>query len=992
MRLSCAVALLVCSSLIATAAHAQSRTISGTVTDAESSQPLSDVQIVIKGTLRGTHTKDDGTYTLPVPDNGALTLSFRRIGYIQVEKAVPAGEQKMDVALARDVLKLEETIITGQATTESRRNLANAVSTVSADQLTAVQSQTLDQALQGKVAGADIQANSGAPGGGMQVRLRGISSIIGTSDPLFVVDGVIISNASIPAGTNSITKATSGAAGGSGISSNEDNPSNRLADLDPNDIESIEVLKGASASAIYGSKASQGVILITTKRGHAGKPKFNATQRLGFSEDSKELGSRTFPTLAAAESAFGGTAAQYYKPGVTYDHEAELAGHKPLSWQTTMNLSGGNDATTYYTSGILEHDGGIIDNTYFDKQSVALNLNQQVGTRMDLGLQTTFAHTADGRGLTNNDNTSTSFYATLPGVPNFVNLQALPNGTYPNNPFAPSNPLQTAALLHNDESIYRFIGSGHGSLHLLSSSSNTLNLVFTGGLDYFQQQNSLFSPPDLQYEILYGNPGTSVLSNTNNLFTNVNLNLVHVFTPSGGAFRATTSIGAQEETRYQSLDRTEAKNLTGGLQNINRGTFVTVDEERQNTVDQGLFAQEEFLTLSDRLLLTIGVRADRSSNNANTDHLFWYPKGSASYRLNVGKSFLDEIKFRAAVGESGNEPLYGQKFGELVAANYAGIPTSQVLGSIASPDLQPEQQLEVEGGFDATLFGSRATLSVTGYQKTINSLLLQRTLPGATGFQTEFFNGGTLRDRGLEIEGSAAVIQGRNTQVTLNANFSKDASLITSLPVPPFIPANQGFSTTYGTAYIEQGHSASEIEGNVVQNGKPTTGAIGDANPDFRLGWGGSATYHGLHLSVLFNWVQGQSIVNLTELLYDFGQNSVDYATPITVDGKQTTMGQYRIAHWEAGYGNTYVQDGSFVKLRELTLSYDLPLQWFRFAGPSISSATLSISGRNLVTWTKYPGLDPEVSNFGNQNVGRNVDVGPFPPSRTFWFGLSLGF
>src|SRR5581483_2795603 len=347
----------------------------------------------------------------------------RRIGYIATEKAVTPDQEKVDIALARDVLKLEETIITGQATTESRRSVANAVSTVSADQLTAVQSQTLDQALQGKVAGADIQQNSGAPGGGMQVRLRGVSSIIGTSDPLFVVDGVIISNASIPAGTNSITKATSGAAGGSGIASNEDNASNRLADLDPNDIESIEVLKGASASAIYGSKASQGVVLITTKRGHAGRPKFSVTQRFGFNELSNELGSRTF-SKASADSVFGAALVDpAFKPGVTYDHEKEIAGNKPLSWQTQANISGGNDATTYYSSGILEHDGGIIQNTYFDKQTVSLNLNQQVGSRADLGFQTTFGHTADGRAITNNDNTSTSIYATLPGVPNFVNLQ-----------------------------------------------------------------------------------------------------------------------------------------------------------------------------------------------------------------------------------------------------------------------------------------------------------------------------------------------------------------------------------------------------------------------------------------------------------------------------------------------------------------------------------------------------------------------------------------
>ena len=985
-----ALVLLFCGT--AAGAQAQTRTVQGRVSDSQNSQPLVAVEVLVKGTLIGTHSKDDGSYSLAVPDR-AVTLTFRRIGYKQSELPVAADQGTVDVGLDRDVLKLEETVVTGQATGESRRNVASAISTVSADELTHVQAQTIEQSLQGKVAGADIQSNSGAPGGGMQVRLRGVSSLIGDADPLFVVDGVIISNAAITPGTNAITKATSGAAtGGNGIASNEDNPSNRLADLDPNDIESVEVLKGASASAIYGSKASQGVVLITTKRGHAGKPQFRVAQRFGFSELSNELGAHTFPTLAAAESAFGGRAATYYKPGVTYNHDEELAGNKPLSYQTTANVAGGTEVTQYYASGIVEHDGGIIQNTYFDKQSMSVNLDQQIGPKISLGLGTTFTHSADGRGLTNNDNTSTSFYATLPGVPNFVNLQQLPDGTYPDDPFAPSNPLQTAALLHNDESVYRFMGSGHGTVHLLSTSRSVLNFLLNGGVDFFNQGNSLYSPPDLQYEIVYGNPGTSVVSNTTNLNANLNANLVHIFTGGGGAFTATTSIGAQQETRYQNLARTLAKNLSPGLQNIDRGTFVVVAQVRQNTVDQGLFAQEEFLTLQDRLLLTLGGRADRSSNNADTHKLFFYPKASASYRVPVGSRVFDEVKFRAAVGESGNEPLYGQKFGELIAANYTGLPTSQIQGSVAAADLRPERQLEVEGGADLTLFHSRATLSITGYQKHISDLLLQRALAGASGFQTEFFNGGTLRSRGLEVEATGVVAQQRRFQWTVNANFSRDVGLVTSLPVPPFIPANQGFSTTFGTAYIEQGHSPSEIEGTVtLPDGSVAIGQIGDANPQFRVGLGNTITSGRAHLSFLFNWQKGSNVVNLTELLYDFAQNSPDYSNPVQVGDSTMKLGAYRVSQFPRNT-SIYVQDASYIKLREVTLSYDLPERLVGVFGRGISNATLSVSGRNLITWTKYRGFDPEVSNFGNQNVGRNVDVAPFPPSRTFWFGLSLGF
>ena len=288
---------------------AQNRTVTGTVTDAESKDPLPAVTVIIKGTLRGASTRENGTYSIVLPA-GPATLTFRRIGYKAADHAIDAGQTTGDVALARDVLRLEESIVTGQATVVSRQSAANDVSVVDATEINRVPAETPELALQGKIAGADIQENSGAPGGGMQVRLRGTSTIIGNSEPLYVVDGVIISNEAVPAGTNAVTAA----AGGSGISSNEDNPSNRLADLDPNDIESIEVLKGASASAIYGSKASNGVVLITTKRGQTGTTKFDFGQKFGASYDSRELGSRTFDA-ASATATWGPAASKYFANG-----------------------------------------------------------------------------------------------------------------------------------------------------------------------------------------------------------------------------------------------------------------------------------------------------------------------------------------------------------------------------------------------------------------------------------------------------------------------------------------------------------------------------------------------------------------------------------------------------------------------------------------------------------------------------------------------------
>jgi TonB-linked SusC/RagA family outer membrane protein len=973
-------------------ASAQGRTVTGRVTDGETKEPLPAVTIIIRGTLRGTNTKENGTYSINLP-TAATTLTFRRIGYKATDHVVPADQTTADVTLARDVLRLEESIVTGQATVVSRQSAANDVSTVDAQEINRVPAQTPELALQGKIAGADIQENSGAPGGGMQVRLRGTSTIIGNSDPLYVVDGVIISNANIAAGTNAVTAAesiTQGISGG-GIASREDNPSNRLADLDPNDIENIEVLKGASASAIYGSKASNGVVLITTKRGQTGAPEFRFGQKFGASKDSRQLGSRLFDS-ASAVATWGPNAAPFFAGGTgqAFNHEAQLAGRSPLSYQSTASLSGGSENTRYYSSGIVEHDGGIIQNTYFDKQALNVNLNQVLGQRFELGFGSAFSHSGDGRGLTNNDNTTTSFYTALPSTPSFVNLQERPDGSWPVNPFAPSNPLQTAALLTNVESINRFIGSGRGTIHLLTSDRNTLNFLMNGGIDYFNQLNSLYSPPSLQFEQIYHTDGTSVLSNSESLNSNINANLVDIFTPSSGAFTATSQVGIEQETRYINTGRTLARVLAPGLSNVDRGTQVSVAQLRQNVVDKGIFLQEEFQTLGQRLLVTLGGRADQSSDNASPTHLNYYPKASASYRLTKGIAFIDDAKLRAAFGESGNEPLYGQKFGELNAANYTGLPTSQILGSIAAPDLRPERTQEFETGFDLTMFHGKATLGVTGYQKNISDLLLQRGLPPSTGYILEFLNGGTMRTRGLEVETQVAAVQRRDLQWTINANFSKDASIVTALPVSPFTPA--GFPPEFGGFFIQQGKSPTQIVGNVTTaSGTTPTGTIGDANPDYRVGLGSNLTYHRAHLYFLFNWQHHGDDINLTQLLYDFTGNSADWAKVVNTPGGPKPLGGYRVTSWLSNTA-TIVQDASFIKLRELSLSYDLPQSLLANLGNRVRSASLTAEGRNLITWTKYQGLDPEVSNFGNQAVARNVDVAPFPPSRTFWFGINLGF
>jgi TonB-linked SusC/RagA family outer membrane protein len=972
-------------------ATAQTRTITGTVVDASTGQPLEGARVTVRGSSIATTSGPGGQFTLGnVPQTG-ITISVRRIGSNPADIPLAPGMNEIRVTLTRDPLRLSDVVVTGQATGVERRNLANAVATVSGEEVSRVSAQTVEQAMQGKVVGASIQANSGAPGGGMQMRLRGVTSINGSSEPLYVVDGVVLSNVAIPSNQNAVTKSTQG----SNPSLTQDAQVNRIADLNPNDIENIEVLKGASASAIYGSRASNGVVIITTRRGRAGERRITATQRLGWSKISNTLGSRTFNTLAEATAAWGPSAADFYQQGVTFDHEKELAGRTPMSSESVVDISGGDSDTRYFASGLWKHDGGIIANTGYGKQSVRANLDQDFGQRLNLSVQTNATTSLAQRGLTNNDNAGVSFWMVFPFTPSFLDLRQNADGTYPGNHFGNiSNPLQTAALMKNDEKVLRSILAGRLTFNAIQSQGYSLRFYLNGGADQFSQENSLLFPPELQFEpIDDGEPGTALLSNSKNLNLNLGSSGVFTLTPASGAFTATTSVGVNGSSRDLRISRITSRNLVGGLGIVGAGTDVRVLEQRQRVENFGLFAQEEFLTLGERLLLTAGINADRSSANSDTEKYFFYPKLSGSLRFPQPFRSADEIKLRAAYGQSGNEPLFGQKFTPLSAIeNIAGLPgiVVPVQGTVGSTNLHPERQREIEVGADLAFAGGRAAFELTGFRKDISDLLLQRTLAPSSGFGFENFNGGKLRTTGAEVGVNLVPLQTTDAEWLFRTSYASTRSKIVSLPVPTF--RGLGFGTALGSFQFEEGASATQIVGNdSLPDGSVVVRKIGDANPDFTMSFVNNLRFKRFHLYGLLDWQHGGSIINLTKFLYDLGQNTIDYADPITYGGLQTTKGANRLRLFPKQTA-VYVEDASFMKLREVTLSFEVPSTIVARFGRGVRSADLSFSGRNLWTHTNYTGMDPEVSNFGNQPIGRNIDVAPFPPSRSFWFSLSLGF
>jgi TonB-linked SusC/RagA family outer membrane protein len=985
--LPCLVAAALPAAALPAAARAQpaQRTLTGTVVEEGTGAPLASAQVLVRGTTTGAVTGDDGRFTLRAPA-GDVVLVVRRIGYPRVEIPVRADQAAARIGLRRDALQLDQVVVTGQATGISRRNLPTSVASVSAEDVTRVSAQSVEQAFQGKVAGAQISQSTGAPGGGNRVRIRGISSILGNATPLYVIDGVIASDVSIGTGTNTVTRA----AGAAISAASQESPVNRIADLDPNQIENVEILKGSAAAAIYGSKASGGVILITTKRGVAGAPHWAFRGGAGTSRLAYRNGQRRFTTLEDATRAFGATAAQYYDPDRFIDYEDLAYGNRPVNGDLALQVSGGNENTRYFVGASGRDEQGVVANTFARRYNARVNVDQRLSGRLQLQVGSEVLRTQSDRGLFGNDNSGNSVAYTLTKVPSFLDLRQNADGTWPRNPFYQSNPLQTIDRFKNDEAVWRNITTGRLTWDVAQGGAQELRFVAYGGADVLSQRNEVFSPPDLQYEPQDGFPGTTVVSAANNQNANVNLNVVHTWRPLA-RLSATTQLGTQYERRAFSLNRASARNLLGGLEVVTAGTVRDVDEERLRVHDFGIFAQSEVL-VADRLLLTAGARADRSSNNGDPGKYFVFPKASTSYRFGaVRPGLVDELKLRVAYGETGNQPLYGQKFTPLDLSNIGGAGAFRVGTARAASDLRPERQRELEGGVDVSLFRNRATADFTAFRRNISDLLIIRTLPPTSGYSTETSNGASMRVWGFEAALSAYPVQGAftwNTRLNLGANRSR----ITDLPVAPFLLG----TPQVGAIRIEQGKSATQLVGNdtLPQSGGRVVVPVvmGDGNPKYNAGWGNEVRWRGLSAYALLDRQQGGMLANGTWRHYDLGQNSRDY-DEVTATGQK--LGEVRRTTY-LQVTRIYYQDATYLKLREVTLGYDLPRALVRRAWARGNTARLQLSGRNLYWWTKFRGGDPEAENFGAtgvpSSVQRNRELAAYPASRQFWLNLNVEF
>jgi TonB-linked SusC/RagA family outer membrane protein len=976
----------------ATPAVPTTRAIHGKVTES-SGEPLAAAQVQVAGIPEATvFTETDGTFVFENLPAGKITLDVTAPEHESHVIEVAPGKDTVLIPLG--LASGEQIVIEGRAPSITKQNITGGGSVINGKDLTRVAAPTLDDAMVGKLAGANLQSNSGAPGGGAQLRLRGVSTINGQSSPLYVIDGIVISNIATSSGINAITGAANGT-----LPSNQDNPVNRVADLNPNDIENVEVLKGASAAALYGSKAANGVVIITTKRGKQGENHAEVTQRVGFSQISKGYDVRQWHSLDEVKQAFcadptaaacmTNTFVQAYQAsgGQNFNHESEIM-QVPFLRETLASVTGGTENGNYYGSALLSDQPGVMQGTFYQKQTARVSVGYKFGDHVKLALNANLLHSLTDRGLTNNDNNGVSVYNVISATPSFLDLRPK-NGIYPINPAIPqgTNLLQDVAEVQNREDLTRLISGATTTIDAYTSPDNEHRVLLRGnlGIDTFDQKNHILSPPDLYYEQAGGLPGTVVDGTTTNTNMNLGTSAVWNFTPHSGGYRSALTAGLT----YESVDTHSvyviSKNLIAGQPKIDTATSVTTNEVLRQTKEAGGYLQEELALLDDRLSLLGGILSERSSLNGDDNKYYFYPKLGAAYSLikpaKPGEAPMfagfESLRLRAAYGETGNRPNYGQKFTALNATNTIGGNASLIVGGLAGDaQVEPERQREFEGGIDMATKDQRVVAEVTAYNRQISNMLLQRTLASSTGFGAEVINGGGLRNRG--VEAAIAVKPVKGFDWTTRGTLTLNRSMITELP-PGIAPFNTGpsFGAGFGTYRIEVGKSATQIVSTTDKTG--ALSVVGDGEPDFRIGWSNVISVGDLAFSTLVDWQQGSKIINLTQNYFDANGNAVDQAAA-----------QKRLMALGSGDPRPYIEDGTFVKLREISVAYNLPRRLASQLGP-LKTLNISLSGRNLLTLAKYSGLDPEVSNFGSQPISRNFDVTPYPPSRTYWLSVTAG-
>ena len=1048
--------------------------VKGTVTD-EGGEPLIGVTVLLAEARIGTVSDERGYYDLSGSvQEGTYTLQVSYVGYsTYLEKiTIDATNNTMakDIQLGTDILELDAIVVTGNSPTSTRKQLGNAIGVVGAEKLQNSGTTNTLAALSGKVMGAQISQNDGYPAGGISVRLRGASSIKGSSDPLYIVDGVIVDNSSTNVVNLSADAMTVSLAAGQ----------NRLVDINPNDIERIEVLNGAAAAAIYGSRASNGVVQIFTKRGKSGKPSIEfgtsiqysaLRQRVFLTEHPERFGVRgndrlettqdrltilltlglTDATLTANNVPFIKAApanrtlitAKY--PVERYDYQDDIF---EGAWGTDnyLSISGGNEKTNYFASFGYFNNDGIIKNTNFTKYTGRLRLNQTLAdwASMSVGLAYNYSLSQDMP----NGNNFFSPISTMYIIDNVWDLNERDaNGNLRQVELVRVNPLSVLETFDITQRTNRTIGDIQFNLYPVAGL--TVNAIL--GVDNYSLVGNEFHPR-LPYAGVAATffPDGYVSNATSNV-TLLNHDLTATYNRNiSSKITSTTTAGYQIQYNRNHFTAQEGRDLAPFVQTIAAAAnlfSLPVQSIAQRSV-WGYFLQQTF-GYNEQFFLTLAGRVDGSSAFSEDNQNIFYPKASFSYLLSdywkgsALQNTLGTLKLRASYGQAGNLTGIGpfDRFDNFLLSQLVGLPSIVPSRILANPDVRPEVMTEFEVGADMAFFKNRVGLNITYYNQDIDDLLLDRQLPPTAGGTSIVTNVGSMSNKGIEVMLQVSPVKKQNFSWDLTALWSRNRNEVSGIDGVLFLRGSDGTQsaisgeqfglffgryyardndgnlllTSQGLAQPERGLIIPEsvydpndlpegaqrdriynVAGSYYVPVRNTTGqptgsqllkVIGDPNPEWFGSFASDLTFKKLSFRFQFDFFQGADIYNWNRIT----GNNVGHGKIAEQELKGEVARGYvaSIAGGVTGdrIQEEHIEDASYIKLREVALSYNLGK-----VGRAFQNVNFTLVGRNLFSFDDYEGFDPETNSAGQNDRVRGDDFGnvPIPLSVQFKIGAKF--
>lgn len=981
----------------------QAQTITGSVSS-DDGEPLIGASILVAGTTSGTVADIDGNFTLQLPANAEqLVISYT--GFTTERIPLEAGKTVYDVVLGSDGIGLEEVLVVGYSPTR-RKDLTGAVSSIDGSDVNREAGATIQGALR-QAAGVVVQQSNGAPGAGYNIRVRGVTSINASNEPLFVVDGVpIISGNFAQEGT-----------GGQGT--------NALADINPADIESMEVLKDASTTAIYGSRAANGVVLITTKSGKAGKTKINVNSSYGFNDVIKTVD--VVDNVGYSdyiEERYG-----FRDPSL---FSGQLDSTNNSNWQElifdsnpiqshNVSMSGGDLKTKFFTSISYDDNQGILNGTRFKRYSTRLNLDHAIRDNLNAGINLNYVNSNNKRIQgDNNIYGAISTAILLPPVAAVRNE----DGSY-GSAFGLENPVAATEEYQNRAITNRIIGNGQLTYFPIEQIALRAKL----GVDNVNYRENVFEP-----SLLQSTPQGRIVESSN-----VRTRIINEYTATYNGQVGAASLNATVGAIFQRDDIRRNYFETNDLPSDNfpsadaAATPSTIAGDQFGSTLQSYIATVN-MNLVNGLYLTASFRADGSSRFVN-DKWGYFPGFAAGYDFAADRKVgpFNQLKLRASYGQTGNNNIGDFATRPLFAGGASYLTTPGISQSqLGNPDLVWETTTQSDIGLDMAFLDNRISATLDFYVKNTSDLILNRPIPTTSGFGSVVANVGDMRNTGVEASvtflnvsrpdftwsTSIQAAYNDNEVVSLFNDQPQDFGFATRLavgqPVGSFfgletdgIFQNQAEIDAVNALNDDREFIAGAQPGDfrfVDQNGDGIINDddrtfIGSALPDVTAGVSNKLSYKGLSLDFFFQFSFGNDVYN-NNLAFAEGLNSVFAPTVRAYEGAWREEGDGnmfpRITGGASADNNRqdsdrYVEDGSFVRLKTASLSYQLPDNIVRDR-LGLESIRFYVNGTNLITWTDYSWFDPEVNTFGDANVALGTDFLTYPLARTVQFGVNLGF